>query len=131
MPEPAPLPAPIAPQFVRYAGAGAIGTAAHYALLIGLVQLAHMGAVAASTAGAVTGALVNYALNHRYTFASARRHRDAMPRFLLVAILGIALNALVMVAVLAIAGTHYLVAQIVATATVLATGFLANRRWTF
>ena len=101
MPEPAPLPAPMAPQFVRYAGAGAIGTAAHYALLIGLVQLAHMGAVAASTAGAVTGALVNYALNHRYTFASARRHRDAMPRFLLVAILGIALNALVMVAVLA------------------------------
>jgi len=119
------------PQFLRYASAGAVGTAVHYALLIGLVQLARRDAVVASTAGAIAGALVNYALNHRYTFASGRPHRHALPRFLLVAIGGIALNALVMSAMLAIARTHYLVAQVVATATVLAAGFLVNRRWTF
>jgi len=130
-PEPAPLPSPMAPQFLRYAGAGALGTALHYAVLIGLVQLARLDAVLASTAGAIAGALVNYALNYRYTFASDRAHRRALPRFALVAIAGIVVNALVMAAMLAFAGPHYLVAQVVATATVLATGYLANRAWTF
>ena len=94
----------MAAQFVRYAGAGAIGTALHYAMLIGLVQLARIDAVAASTAGAIAGAIVNYALNHRYTFASDRPHRHALPRFALVAAAGVALNALVMAAVLGFAG---------------------------
>ena len=130
-PEPAPLPSPMAPQFMRYAGAGAVGTAFHYAVLIGLVQLARVDAVVASTAGAIGGALVNYALNHRYTFASDRAHRHALPRFALVAGGGIALNAIVMAAVLAFAGPHYLVAQVIATGVVLAAGYLANRAWTF
>lgn len=125
------MPSPMAPQFLRYAGAGAFGTGVHYAILIGLVQLARVDAVLASTAGAVAGGLVNYALNHRYTFASDRAHRLALPRFALVAVAGIAVNALVMAAVLALAGPHYLVAQIIATATVLAAGYLANRAWTF
>jgi putative flippase GtrA len=121
----------MAPQFLRYAGTGAIGTAVHYAVLIGLVQLARVDAVAGSTAGAFAGALVNYALNHRYTFASDRSHGHALPRFALIAAAGIALNALVMAAVLAFVGAHYLVAQVVATGTVLAAGYLANRAWTF
>lgn len=130
--EPAPL-SPAAPgsRFVRYAAAGAVGTACHYALLIALVQAGRVDAVAASTAGAIAGALVNYALNHRFTFASARPHAHALPRFAAVAVAGIALNALVMAAVLAAAGPHYLVAQVVATGVVLAAGFLANRAWTF
>lgn len=121
----------MAPQFLRYATAGAFGTAVHYAVLIGLVQLALFDAVLASTAGAIAGALVNYALNRRFTFASERAHRQALPRFALVAVAGIVINALMMAAVLALAGPHYLVAQVVATATVLAAGYLANRAWTF
>jgi putative flippase GtrA len=131
MPEPAPLPSPMAPQFLRYAGAGAVGTALQYAMLIGFVQLARVDAVVASTAGAIAGAIVNYALNHRYTFGSERPHRHALPRFALVAVAGIVLNALVMAAMLGFAGQHYLVAQVVATAAVLAAGYLANRKWTF
>ena len=130
MPSRAPVPLPAA-QFLRYAGAGAIGTGLHYAVLIALVQLARAGPVLASTAGAVCGALVNYALNHRFTFASDKSHGRALPRFALVAAAGVALNALVMATVLAVAGPHYLVAQVIATAAVLAAGFLANRAWTF
>jgi putative flippase GtrA len=36
-----------------------------------------------------------------------------------------------MAAVLAVAGPHNLVAQVIATGLVLAAGFLANRAWTF
>jgi putative flippase GtrA len=121
----------MAAQFLRYAGTGAIGTALQYAILIALVQLARVDAVVASTAGAVGGAIVNYALNHRYTFGSDRPHRQALPRFALIAAAGVVLNALVMAAVLGVAGPHYLVAQVTATATVLAAGYLANRKWTF
>ena len=130
-PDPAPLSPPLAPQFLRYAGAGAVGTGVQYALLIALVQLAHVGAVAASTVGAVAGAVVNYVLNHRYTFASARAHRIALPRFALVSALGVALNGLVLAATLALLDPPYLLAQLVATAAVLAAGYLANRAWTF
>ena len=121
----------MAPQFLRYAAAGALGTGLHYAVLIGLVQFVRVDAVLASTVGAVVGAVVNYALNYRYTFGSDRAHRQALPRFALVAVAGIAVNALVMAGVLAFAGPHYLVAQVIATATVLAAGYLANRAWTF
>jgi putative flippase GtrA len=129
--KPASLSSPMAPQFLRYAAAGALGTGLHYAVLVGLVQFVRVDAVLASTAGAVVGALVNYALNYRYTFGSDRAHRQALPRFALVAVAGIAVNALVMAAILAFAGPHYLVAQVIATATVLAAGYLANRAWTF
>ncbi|HQR11208.1 MAG TPA: GtrA family protein [Casimicrobiaceae bacterium] len=119
------------PRFVRYAGAGVIGTGAHYAVLVAMVQGAGAGVVAASTAGAVVGAAINYALNHRFTFASRQSHRRALPRFAAVAVAGIALNALVLAAVLALVGPHYLVAQVAATVAVLVAGYLANRAWTF
>jgi len=119
------------PRFVRYAGAGAVGTGVHYATLITLVHNAVASPVAASTFGAIGGAIVNYALNYRLTFDSRRAHRTAAPRFALVAAAGIALNAGVLAALLALFGPHYLVAQVVATAAVLVVGYLANRAWTF
>jgi len=127
---PAPRPSRRRPQFLRYAGAGAVGTALHYAMLITLVQLARVDAVVASTAGAMAGALVNYVLNHRFTFASEKPHARALPRFALVSAAGVALNAAVMAGVLAVV-PHYLVAQVVATGVVLVAGFVANRTWTF
>jgi putative flippase GtrA len=117
-------------QFLRYATAGAVGTLVQYATLVLLVQTQSAGAVVASTLGAIAGALVNYTLNHRFTFASGRPHGQALPRFAAVAVAGIALNALV-VAMLVNAGAHYLVAQVAATAAVLLAGYLANRAWTF
>jgi putative flippase GtrA len=119
------------PQFLRYAGAGAIGTGAQYAVLIALVQLGHVGAVAASTAGAIVGAIVNYGLNYRFTFASRKAHARTGPRFAIVAMGGIVLNGIVVAVTLAAIGPHYLVAQVIATAAVLVAGYLANRLWTF
>lgn len=121
----------MAPLFIRYVGAGAIGTAAHYFVLITLVQLAGAGAVLGSTAGAIVGALVNYFLNHRFTFFSRRAHRTALPRFFAVAGAGVLLNTAVVAAMLAVSPLHYLIVQIVATGVVLFAGFLANRKWTF
>jgi len=118
-------------QFVRYGGAGAIGTAAHFATLAALVQFAGASPVSASTVGAIVGAAINYALNYRFTFASRRAHHVALPRFGAISAAGIVLNAAVLSALLEFAHLYYLVAQVVATGTVLIAGFLANRKWTF
>jgi putative flippase GtrA len=122
---------PFLPQFIRYGGAGAIGTAAHFATLVALVQFANAGPIGASTIGAIVGAVINYALNYRFTFASRRAHRVALPRFAAIASAGVVMNALVLSAILAFIRPHYLVAQIVATGAVLIVGFIANRKWTF
>ena len=119
------------PQFFRYAGAGAIGTTAHFTVLVALVQLGGANAIAASTAGAAVGAVVNYAINHRFTFSSHKSHALALPRFLAVALAGLALNAIVLAAMLAATDVNYVVAQLVATGVVLGVTYLSNRAWTF
>jgi putative flippase GtrA len=110
---------------------GGVGTVAHYAVLVALVHLAGLAPVPASTVGAVVGAFVNYTLNYRFTFASRRSHGVALPRFMVIAGLGILVNAAVMASVLAVLTNVYLVAQVVATGAVLLFGYLANRKWTF
>lgn len=117
--------------FLRYAGAGAIGTVAHYAVLTATVELAKATPTVGTVAGASVGALVNYVLNYNLTFASNQPHRTTLPRFIAVALLGIALSGLVVKFCVEGAHLHYLLAQLVATVVVLGVGYVLNKVWTF
>ncbi len=121
----------LAEQFLRFAGVGAVATGAHYAVLVGLVEGLGRGVLAASAVGAAVGAGVSYALNRRYTFGSARAHREAAPRFLAVAALAFLANLALMALVYGWAGAPYLLAQGVTTALVLGITFTLNRAWSF
>ena len=121
----------MARQFSMFTLVGAVGTLAHYLLLVILVDGMAVGPVPASMAGALLGALVNYLLNYRFTFASTRRHQEAMPRFLAVAAVGFVLNALLMWVAVEMMELYYLLGQVCATALVLVWNFLGNRIWTF
>ena len=70
-------------------------------------------------------------LNRRITFRSNRRHREAAPRFMIVAALGLSLNTLFMYLHVALLGVNYLIGQVISTGIVLMSNFLANRHWTF
>jgi putative flippase GtrA len=118
-------------QFFRFASVGAIGTLAHYVLLVMLVEMLRTNEVAASTAGATLGALVNYLLNRRYTFRSKKRHGEALTKFLIIAALGLTLNSLLMLIFVEILNIYYLLAQVLSTGLVLIWNFLGNRFWTF
>lgn len=118
-------------RFLRYALVGAVGTAAHYVVLIVLVQGAGVGPVPGSTAGAFVGAIVNYVLNHRYTFASRKLHTHALPRFAAIACAGMIANAALLAILVNGFGVFYLVAQVVATLAVLGLTYVTNRAWTF
>lgn len=121
----------LARQFVAFAGMGVVGTLAHYATLLALVEWGGLGSVAGSAIGFVAGALVNYTLNYTFTFRSSAPHRVALPRFMTVAAVGFCLNALVMLAGTRWLSLHYLVVQVLATGMVLIWGFAAHSLWTF
>jgi len=118
-------------QFTRFATCGAVGTLAHYLLLVLLVQGLGSSPVAASSAGFVLGAAVNYTLNYRYTFRSSKPHREAMWKFFLVALIGASINAALMSILIHHVNLHYLLSQMIATGTVLVWNFTVSRIWTF
>lgn len=117
--------------FWRYGLIGAGATALHYALLIVLVESAHMRPGPASAFAAGIGALVAYRLNRHHTFGAVAPHRRALVRFLITATLGAAANGVIVSQASAVLGMHYLVAQALASGAVLFLTFQLNARWTF
>lgn len=118
--------------FFLYVVAGGIATAAHYAVLLVLVEVFAFPAAPSAAFGALCGAAVSYVVNRLMTFSGTLvRHRQAVPRFVLIAVVGAALNgALVWVGVYLLSW-HYLAAQALATLLVLGLTYRLNRSWTF
>lgn len=118
-------------QFLMFAGIGAVGTLGHYTTLIVLVQFWMVDPVFASSFGFVVGAIINYILNYRFTFNSNKRHREALAKFLTVAVIGAGINGIIMYAGVENTHINYLIVQLFATAVVLLWNFMVNKIWTF
>lgn len=118
-------------RFVVYAGVGAVGTAAQYAVLIAGVRTGLATPVVGSMTGACVGAVVNYWLNHRITFRAQTGHLQALPRFAAIAVLGVAANGALMKLFTGALNLDYLLAQLAATGLVLGMTYLLNSAWTF
>jgi putative flippase GtrA len=119
----------IARRFLAFAAVGTIATAVQYAVLAVLVELAGWRPPAASALGFCVSVVVNYGLNHHFTFGGRAGHRQAAARFLLVAAVGLGVNTAVMLAL--VPAVHYLLAQVLATALALAWNFAASHLWAF
>jgi putative flippase GtrA len=118
------------PRFFTYAAVGAIGTGAHYAVLLTAVTLGWLAPVGASACGAAVGAAVNYLLNAHITF----RWRPSWPgaaRFVVTAAGAVAANALAMWMLVAWLRFPWLAAQVAVTASLLLLTFRVNSLWTF
>jgi len=117
-------------QILRAGGAGAIGTAFHYAVMAGLLALG-ASPVAATAGGYVTGALLNYGLSRRFVFRTTEGHGSALPKFLLTAGLGFALNAAAVWLGAERLGAPVWIVQVLATGGVFLFSFAVNKVWTF
>jgi len=118
-------------RFVGFAAVGLVGTAAHYVLLVTLVEGLGADPVVGSVAGFCLGALVNYAMSHRYVFRSDRAHHEALPRFFAVAASGLLWNTALMSLLTHRLGWPYLLAQILTTGLLVVWHYVVNALWTF
>lgn len=117
-------------RFLQYAAVGAVATAAHYAILVGLVEAGVLAPPRAAALGAWVGAQVAFAGNAAFTFRGAGAGVAAWLRFQITAVVGAVLS-FALVALGVGVGLHYLLAQIVATLINLLVTFEINRRWSF
>ena len=111
----------------RFAIVGAIATAAHYAILIALVEIGHVEPVVATTFGYGVGIVVSYTLNRRFTFGETTAPvASSFAKFALLYGVGAVLNGAIMGGLIGL-GAPYLLAQVVATGIVLFWNFLGAR----
>lgn len=117
--------------FVRFLVVGVLATAIHYSILLLLVQIFGFAPVLASSIGFSVSAVVNYLVNRRVTFSSSRGHAGAVPRFVIVALVGLSLNSGVVWLFAHELGWYYVLAQVIATGVAIFWNFFANKYWTF
>lgn len=118
-------------KFVRFCITGVLTAAVYFAALVALIEVAGAAPWLAGLIAFLIAISFNYVLHKRWTFESDRRHREAMPRFLVTVTIGGLLNVGILHALSAHAGFHYLAAQAVAIGCVLAWNFLMLDRWAF
>ena len=117
-------------RFLQYAAVGAVATAAHYAILVGLVEAGVLAPQRAAALGAWVGAQVAFAGNAAFTFRGAGATPGSWLRFQITALIGAGLSFALVAGGVRI-GLHYLLAQVVATLINLVVTFEINRRWSF
>lgn len=118
-------------EFTRFAMVGAVGTLAQYSVLITLVETRLSGPLIASTLGFTLGAVINYSLNHKFTFQSTKKHSDAFWKFMFIATCGAALNYILLYIGIHYLYFQYLIAQVCATGIVLLWNYTGNKLWSF
>ncbi|MGH6812828.1 MAG: GtrA family protein [Methylocella sp.] len=118
-------------QFSSFVVVGFIATGVHYALLIGLVEIAGISAVTAALIGYGAGGTVSYGLNRRHVFRSDLPHQATVSRFTIVAAAGFGLTYIFMSLFVHAAGIPYLLAQVATTGIVMFWSFTAHKIWTF
>lgn len=118
-------------QILKFAAIGGFATCVQFALIAVLVEIFKLHPVPGSAIAYVLSALLNYRLNHSLTFGGTAQHSRALPRFTVVAGLGLVLNTTIMVLSYSVYGLPYLLSQMVATAVVFLWSFTGNRLWSF
>lgn len=110
---------------------GAMATALHQALVALLVETGVMGPAPANVFGFACAWVLSYAGHARYTFRSTRAHHQALPRFLVVSLFGLALGQGLYMALLRLDALHYLLALLLTQAVVAVATYLLGRGWAF
>ena len=118
-------------QFLQFAMVGAAATATQYAVLIVLVEAAHVAELPATVVGYLCGAIVNYTLNRRFTFAGTQSSvAKSFAKFWVVNLLGLGLNTAIFATLFQL-GAHYLLAQLAATGVGLFWNYFGSRLFVF
>lgn len=115
-----------------FAVTGGAAAATHWLVVVALVEASALSPLRANVAGFAVAFLVSYGGHRHLTFrAAAVPHRQALPRFLAVALAGLALNQVLYAWLLRHAPWPYPLALAVVLVLVAALTFLLARGWAF
>jgi len=117
-------------QFSGYLINGCIATAVHYSLLITLVEGFACNPLVASTVGFIFGAITGFSLNRKIVFVNLSNPLVKFLQYLLLTLISGTMNVLLMKALIGLA-IHYIIAQIVATGSVVVFNFAICKLWIF
>jgi putative flippase GtrA len=118
-------------QFGRFIAVGAAATATHVGVAIALVEGGAADFPVANIVAFCVALAVSYIGNHGWTFAAVGAHARRFPRFAVVAVVGLALNQLIVFLTAIVAGWDYRVALALVVLVVPSLSFIANRHWVF
>ncbi len=116
---------------LRFAISGGLATAVHVSTFVVLVEWLAVRAVPAAGIAFIVALLVSYGMNYHWTFSVAGPHRVMLPRFALVAVLGLLFNLAVTYAVVDVAGYWYGYALLLVVLMVPTMTFVLSKVWVF
>jgi putative flippase GtrA len=126
-------------RFARFLVVGAVGTLLDFGVLA-LLKTFGLPTILANTISFSAGVANNFTWNRLWTFADAKSSdwRVQLAQFMLVSVIGLALNNLIVLALeqplgdlLERSSLGYLPAKVIATGTVVFWNYFANHYWTF
>ena len=119
-------------QFFKYCVVGTSSALIDLGGLYLLVEYANFSVIPAATISFLVAVVNGYAFNRIWTFKSkASNYQKQFVTFLLVALVGLALNTLFMFLFVEQIRIWYMFAKVLTSILVLGWSFLANRYWTF
>jgi len=116
---------------LRFAISGGLATATHVLVFITLVEWLSVRPVVSAGAAFIFALFVSYGMNYHWTFSVSGPHRVMLPRFALVAVLGLLLNLGITYAVVDMAGYWYGYALLLVVLLVPLVTFVISKLWVF
>jgi putative flippase GtrA len=118
-------------RLLRFAVSGGLATAVHVSVFVTVVEWLGVRAVVAAGVAFVVALLVSYGMNYHWTFSASGPHRVMLPRFVMVAVLGLSMNLGITYAVVDMAGYWYGYALMLIVLIVPLMTFIFSQRWVF
>lgn len=110
---------------------GVLATTVHFTIGLTIVGFGLLRPFSANIVAFLTAFMVSYVGHHRFTFRSSEAHRDSLPKFFFVAVIGLALNQLIVFVMVDTLGLQYYSALIVVVLVVPIMTYLLGKVWVF
>jgi putative flippase GtrA len=116
---------------LRFGVSGGLATVTHVAVFVVLVEWFAMRPVVAVTPAFSLALFVSYGMNYHWTFSVGGPHRVMLPRFVLVALIGLGMNLGITYTVVDMASYWYGYALLLILLAVPLVTFTLSRFWVF
>jgi putative flippase GtrA len=118
-------------EVLRFGAVGIAATLTHVAIVLVLVEGGLARPFSANVVAFAAAVFVTYFGNHAWTFRLAGGHARHFPRFLPVALSGLALNQAIVYLIVDVLAWDYRISLALVVTVVPAITFVLNRQWAF